>query len=104
MKITSYIFIFLCLLSTKAMAHGIAEIDSFDGIVKVYDSKSETEKQVRDKGYQLQAGDRIIVSDDAWARLTYRDGSVVLLKEKCELNIDKEKTVTLARGRASSGC
>lgn len=78
----------------------IAEIEDYSGAVAVYSKQKGMDVPVKRIGQTLRSGDRVIVAENAWVRLTYPDGSSVLLKEKTELHMEEERLVSLAKGRA----
>ena len=78
----------------------VAVIEQFTGTVKVYKGDRKKAENVSNAGYLLYRGDRIDTGEDGTALIAYPDGSKVLLKPKTILRIEKEKFVSIARGRA----
>lgn len=78
----------------------VAFIEQFTGTVKVYKGDRKEAQIVRKTGYALYRGDRIDTGAEATALIAYPDGSRVMLKPKTVLQIEKEKLISIAGGRA----
>ena len=96
-----YIFLFISLCSNHAWGfEGIARVDKISGNVHKYADDRKEEAVLLKKGDPLFEGERISTAKDASVFIEYRDGSKVLLKPGTELYMEKEKLVSLAKGRA----
>lgn len=95
------IFIFFALFATEAWALvPIATVKKVSGTVQKYDDRASKTGETIKKGDPLFEGDRIATGKESLAFLEYKDGSTVLLKAETELLIEKEKLVSIAKGRA----
>ena len=95
------IFSFLALFTPEAWAlESIAKIKKVSGSVHRYDDSKNVNGEIIKKGDLLFEGDRIATGKESLAFLEYNDGSKVLLKAETELLMEKEKLVSIAKGRA----
>ena len=98
--------IFCIVLFTSLCSHhawgfeGIARVNKISGNVHKYADAKKEKTVLLKKGDYLFEGDRISTAKDASAFIEYRDGSKVLLKPGTELYMEKEKLVSIAKGRA----
>ena len=96
-----YIFLFISLCSHHAWgAEEIASVGKMSGNVHKYADGRKEESVLLKIGDPLFEGDRISTAKDASAYIEYKDGSKVLLKPGTELYMEKEKLVSIAKGRA----
>jgi len=96
-----FIFLFFSLCSHHAWGfEGIARVNKISGNVHKYaDGKKEIAILLKAEDLLFE-GDRIATGKESLAFLEYNDGSKVLLKAETELLMEKEKLVSIAKGRA----
>ncbi|MDT8318009.1 MAG: FecR domain-containing protein [bacterium] len=95
------IFTFLALFTSQAWGlESVAKINKVSGSVQRYENGISIKAEILKKGDLLFEGDRIATGKESLAFLEYNDGSKILLKAETELLMEKEKLVSVAKGRA----
>lgn len=96
-----FIFVFFTLFVSEAWALApIATVKKVSGSVHKYEGSTGKEGEVLKIGASLFEGDRIATGKKSLVFIEYKDGSKVLLKSETELLMEKEKLVSIAKGRA----
>ena len=95
------IFTLLALFAPEAWGSvSIAKVNKVSGSVQKYEDAISKKGETLNIGDLLFEGDRIVTGKESLAFLEYNDGSKILLKAETELLMEKEKLVSIAKGRA----